>query len=284
MSHPIDLPTKEFITVLDKTQKLLIMIESIRECSGKIAPDPLPDSDFMRHAVSVFNNAKENNQNLVILSGTLLLHLAGQFEQYIQDCMKTVAEDYANKCAKFEELPSAMQSNIINWTAEIILHPTKYNYEQDKVKTLVNQLSATISSSACPVEVNSDCLVITEQNMRPDTLTGLVKRFEIKDVWKEIAKQSSIKTYLGIESETDIEKRMKEILNNLMEDRNQVAHPSSIPSYPDNQKLQDYIEYLREFSKVFTELLIQKCKVFKPITTNATIAAPAPAPATVVAP
>ena len=264
MNHPIDLPRKEFNDVLDKIEKLTIMIESIREFSAKIKPASIPDSDFFDHAASLYLSSRENTQNLVILSGTLLLHLAGQFEQYVQDCMRIVADEYANKCSTFEDLPTVMQSNIISLTAEVILHPLKYNFEKEQVKALINQLSACISSSTNPVHINSNCLVITEQNMRPETLNELVKRFEIKDVWKEISKQTSIKTYLGIEIEAEIEKKMKEILNDLMEDRNRVAHPSSIPSFPDNQKLKYYIQYLREFSKVFSELMIQKCKVYKP--------------------
>lgn len=266
MKHPIINPDEDFKRILENSEKLIVLIDNVREYSGKQIVSESYSDEFYKHALVLYNTSKENSLNLVVLIGTLLLYVAGQFEQYIKECMKIVAEDYSNKCKCFDELPAGMQSNLINRTAEIIIHPLKYGFAKDDAKSLINQLSSSLSSSVMPLNINSDCLVITEQNMRPDILNDLLKRFEIKDIWKEISKQSSIKAYLGIEDENEIEKKMKQVLNDLMEDRNAVAHPSSIPIFPDSQKMKNYIEYLRHFAKVFTELMIQKCIVFKPTT------------------
>ena len=115
---------------------------------------------------------------MLILSGTLLLYTVGQFENYIKETMKIVAEKFAYKSQAFDHLPRKMQTHLVSKTAEIIQNPKKFGLQKSDIKSLINQLANSMSETGF-IQINKDSLVVTEQNMRPDTLSELLNRFEV---------------------------------------------------------------------------------------------------------
>jgi hypothetical protein len=266
MKHIVEQPLEDFMSVLSKTRSLLAFISDVKDFSGTALI--IPDKSYQDIIDNIQLIIKQSSINMLILSGTLLLYTVGQFENYIKETMKIVGEDYASKIPSFDYLPSSMQTHLVYQTAEIIQKPQKYGHQRADVKSLINQLTSSMCASGS-VSINKESLVITEQNMRPDTLSELLKRFDIKDIWKDMAKQTSVKALFTSENEQEIEKQLKEILNNIMEDRNNIAHPSSNPSFPDNDTISKYIAYFEIFANVFTSIMVMKCNVFKP-TLNST--------------
>jgi len=263
MRHPIDEPHQEFSSILDNSELMIEVIDSFKAFASKTKPESLPDNEYYESSSIAYDKAKATSLGFTVLTGTLLLYIAGQFEQFIKECMKIVADEYAAKCSVFTDLPESTQASLIRLTSEAILKPTAYNYSKDDIPRLVSQLAATINAKDGLVEINKDCLVYTDTNMRPDALSDILKRFEIKDVWKDISKQLSMKTYLGTDNDVETEKKAREMLNEIMEERNKIAHPSSNPEFPDGGKVKKYLTYLRELSKVFSELMIHKCLIYK---------------------
>lgn len=261
MKHTVEQPLDDFILVLSKSRALLSLIEEVKNFGAHEFIDLNEKNNEIINTIK--HSIKQSSINMLILSGTLLLYTVGQFENYIKETLKTVGEEYASKAVSFEELPCNMQSQLVFQTAEIIQKPIKYGFLKSDVKSIVSQLAASMSSSG-QVSINKDSLVVTEQNMRPDILSELLKRFEIKDIWKDIAKQTSIKTFFTSENEFEIERTLKETLNNIMEDRNSIAHPSSNPSFPDIDTINKYILYFEVFAKEFTSIMIIKCNIYKP--------------------
>jgi hypothetical protein len=270
MTHALDEPAESFLRVLANAKDLISLIDNCRKFASISAPDdPVPPDSFVASSVQLHLDVKKSSVSLTILSGTLLLYLAGQFENFIKESMKIVADEYSSKCTKFEQLPVSLQNHLLSQTAEAVQKPTKYNFEKPDTFRLIVQLAANINAVNGIGQLNSDLLVITETNMRPETLSDLLKRFEIKDVWKEVAKQTRTKLFLQNEKEIEVEKILKEKLNEIMEARNKVAHPSSAPEFPDASKVKEFIDYLELLSSVLVEILKQKCVLFKPVTAGA---------------
>jgi len=265
MRHIVEEPLDEFISVLAKSTSLLDFISEVKEFSGTAIVNL--DQSCNDVVSKMQDSIKQSSINMLILSGTLLLYTIGQFENYIKETMKIVGVDFASKITSFDCLPSSMQSHLVYQTAEIIQKPQKYGYQKADIKILINQLSASMCTSGS-IDIHKESLVITEQNLRPDTLSDLLKRFDIKDIWKDMAKQTSVKTFYTSENEQEIEKKLKETLNAIMEDRNSIAHPSSNPTFPDSATITSYIDFFQIFAKVFTDIMKTKCTVFKPVQNN----------------
>lgn len=261
MKHIIDQPLDEFITVLEKSKLLLSLISEAKDFSAKtVTCADVPNQEIIN---KIQKSIKKSSTNMLILSGTLLLYIVGQFENYIKETMKIVGEQFAYKAQSFDKLPPKMQAHLVFQTTEFIQKPTKFRLQKSDVRSLINQLADSMSETGY-IQINKESLVITEQNMRPDILSDLLGRFEIKDIWKDISKQTPIKTFFASEKELEIESQLKELLNNIMEDRNGIAHPSSNPSFPDHDKINKYIAYFEVFAKEFSNIMINKCTVYQP--------------------
>jgi hypothetical protein len=98
--------------------------------------------------------------------------------------------------------------------------------------------------------------------MHPGMLAELYKRAGINSLWVEISKQARMKIYFGAEKEADVERAAKAELENLISQRNKVAHPSSSPEFPDIEQVTKYVGYLRELSFVLTEVCRVSVAVF----------------------
>ncbi len=266
MTHIAEQPLDDFTMVLDKSKSLLSLISSMKDFGSLTIEDVLSKN---KEEIDTFQDSiRNNNINLLILSGTLLLYTVGQFENYVKETLKIVGEEYSHKSHNFDYLPLSMQKHLINQTAEIVQKPTKYGYQNSDVRNLIQQLATSLTASGS-VPINKESLVVTEQNMRPEVLSDILRRLDIKDIWKEISKQTSVKSFFGNENETEVEKSLKEELNTIMEDRNKIAHPSSSPVFPDIVAFSRYLSFFEVFSKEFTSIMISKCKVYSPVV-NAT--------------
>ena len=101
--------------------------------------------------------------------------------------------------------------------------------------------------------------------MRPDTLADLYKRVGIQSLWSEIGKQSKLKVLFEDNNDRRVETATKTMLEEIMNIRNQIAHPSSIPTFPDAGQIKKYIEFLVTLSGVLTDV----CQVHLVSTLNA---------------
>ena len=157
-----------------------------------------------------------------------------------------------------------MQKHSLCFLTTEVRIPAVHKNDNMDVKKFVVQLASNISATTGLSQINKECLVVTDQNMRPEVLSDLLKRVEINDVWRELSKQAAIKIYLAEENEAVIEKKLKETLNAIMEERNRITHPSTTPTFPDVGKVREYVMYFEVVGKAICDLLIQKWTVFKP--------------------
>jgi hypothetical protein len=99
--------------------------------------------------------------------------------------------------------------------------------------------------------------------MNAEMLAELYRRVGINALWEEIGKQSKIKIHFETRKDMDAAVSAKSVLNEIMNTRNQLAHPSATPTFPDPDKVRRYTEFLSVLSEVLTEVCRVHLAVFK---------------------
>jgi hypothetical protein len=147
-----------------------------------------------------------------------------------------------------------MRKELISQTAEVIANPSRYGYDEIQVQMFIQNLANNMQATSGIGQINSACLSITNQNMRPQILADLYKRIGINSFWGEIGKQSGLKVFFENSNDNKVESATKAMLEEIMNIRNQIAHPSSIPTFPDAEQIKKYIGFLVLLSTVITDI------------------------------
>ena len=105
----------------------------------------------------------------------------------------------------------------------------------------------------------SSIVSVTEGNLRPDVFAELFGRVGVSNLWNEIGKQAAMKvqTDLELENESDATKGAKSRLNEIIEERNAIVHPTGTGNLPDP----DRVIAAGRFLRTLAEVLVQICSV-----------------------
>lgn len=264
MSDALDAPLQEFQSDLQYLRHLLALIETLRDFGSTVPPDPVPTDAFGEKAQKLQSHIRSLSTDFAILSGTLVLYLAGRFEHFVRHSFESVCDMYAAKCQTFEDLPDKMQQSLLARTAEIVLAPKRYGFDQKtQVHNLVLTLAANIQAQAGLGPLNAACLSTTEANMHAETLAELYRRVGIQALWEEIGKQAKIKLHFEVGKDVDATTSAKARLNELMHTRNQIAHPSANTVFPAPDKVLKYAEFIGVLADVLTEVCRVQWAVFR---------------------
>ncbi|MBX2999689.1 MAG: hypothetical protein KF893_14315 [Caldilineaceae bacterium] len=257
MNDLFDTSLNDFYDEMQRVEQLLTIVDGIRQLAG--TPPDLDEEGitFIDTARDLHIKVRNSPTEIPILSGTLLLYIVGRFENFVRISFETLCDLLAEKCKKFSDLPEKMQSTLISQTAEVLVRPSRYGFDTFQVQTFVVNLAKNMEAENGVGQINSACLSITEQNLRPNLLADLYKRVGIPSLWSELAKQSQLKLFFEDNADQRVEAAAKALLEELMNIRNQIAHPSTIPTFPDTIQVRRHIKYL----KVLASVLIDICKV-----------------------
>jgi hypothetical protein len=135
-----------------------------------------------------------------------------------------------------------MRENLILKTAEVIASPRKFGHAENGVAAFVSILSENLSGQPL-TRVNSKCLSITSENMRPDVLGDMFSRIGVKSVWEKIGQQLAVQQFFGVDMADRATLQAKNLLTEIMDKRNRIAHPSGEIAWPGNADLRRYIDY-----------------------------------------
>ena len=75
------------------------------------------------------------------------------------------------------------------------------------------------------------------------------------DVWKLVAQQLPMRTFFREADVSSVESKAKKALNDLMEMRNKIAHPSGGFDWPSSEYIRDAIGFLKILAKVLGEIM-----------------------------
>jgi hypothetical protein len=249
----------EYTEDLVRVRSLLNLTNSIKDFSGFNVAEIEPLNDFQSHAISLHRLSKDNKASLIVLNGTLLLYIAGKFENFVRSTFEELCNNISDKAEKYSHLPKEMRENLILYTAEVIANPRKYGHGDLGVKSFVKVLSDNLSDENELSSINASCLSITTENMRPQILGDLFKRVGIKNIWEKMSQQAKLQLFFEIHDPSNARKEAEKFLNVLMDTRNSIAHPTSSFNWPDPE----YVGKCIAFLKVLGEVLVESLAVFE---------------------
>lgn len=247
---------KEFDEDLNK---ILSQVELIDSLGSFVSCDEFPIEgelpNFFHAAKNLQSIIKANLSNLPIARGTLTLYTCGRFESMVRTMFEDLCQRLVATAKEYRRLPTKMQENLPVYTARVISEPRKYGHAEGGVRTFVSILAQNLQPNAAVEQVNHQCLSITDANMRAEVLSDLFSRVGANEIWKLIAQQASIKTYFKDNDVSSVESKAKKKLNELMDLRNKIAHPSSSFEWPSSDTLKDNLIFLKHLAKVLGELM-----------------------------
>jgi hypothetical protein len=243
----------EFLDDLKKVEDLLDAIYLLKDFANDQYNDSEFESPLTEKIAKVHESAKNNHANFVILSSIILLFLAGRFEFFVRSTFEESCLNCISEAEKFSHLPREMRDNLVKMTVEVISNPRKYGHGDLGVRSFAKILSDNLSDLDQLTVVNHSCLSITTENMRSQVLTDLFKRIGIKNIWTTIGQQAKLKIHFETSDDQETRKKAELFLNDFMDIRNKIAHPSSSFIWPDIEYVRNAVSYFKVLSNVLDE-------------------------------
>lgn len=252
----MDLIIKDFEDDLDKVSAQLDFIEIVRKYTAVTVQhdDIALTSQFGAESHIVHEGAKRVHGNLTLASGTLILYTCGRFEAMTRVLFEDLCQRLVARAEYFARLPKKMRENLPIFTAKVISEPRKYGHAENGVRTFVTTLASNLAVDAKVDRINHECLSVTESNMRADVLADLFGRIGASSIWSQVSSQASMKAFFQEVDSVKVEANARRKLNDLMDLRNRIAHPSKEFEWPSVDALRDYIKFLRLLARSMGEL------------------------------
>ncbi|TLP66553.1 HEPN domain-containing protein [Microbispora triticiradicis] len=246
----------EFVSDLRRVQDLLGLIKSFREFGSSSAPEEIQSQSIVwKEAVDLKEAAPGLRTDLPLLSGSMVLYMCGRFEYFVRQLVELMGDEIASNSADYMALPDSLRNELKRRTLEIFQTPKKYRYSQTEAEALLLDLARNLDgqAGAGPIVIQSKILAITELNMRPEVLAELFKRLGIKDLWRELGKQARLKILLHKQDDAECTKAAQAELDELMDLRNQIAHPTGGTAFPDPDQVVQMTRYLEALGRVLAD-------------------------------
>ncbi|MFA7444952.1 MAG: HEPN domain-containing protein [Flavobacteriaceae bacterium] len=209
---------------------------------------------FIEKALDLYSLVDTARNGMAKIPGIFILYIGGRFEDFVKTIFEEFAIQFAQKHPNYSSLPSKFQTSIVQDTSLVIASPRKFGYGDIMQKTFIENLFKNVIGDDFRT-INHQCLSITEGNMRPDILNDLFSKISISNIWNDIGQQLSIRTFFETADSSNASSQAKKYLEDFMNQRNQVAHPSggsfTWPSYDDVIK---HIDFFRVLSPVLLDL------------------------------
>jgi hypothetical protein len=248
--------TKDFEKDLDNIVNQLYFIEVLQQFSSCVPNSEIEvSSQFFTDALDLHIQTKKIRGSLPIVSGTLILYTCGRFEVMTRTLFEDLCQRLVTRAGTFARLPKKMRENLPVFTAKVISDPRKYGHAENGVRAFVATLAANLAVDANVESVNHECLSVTEANMRADVLSDLFGRVGVSAIWTQISQQAALKAHFQNSDSDQVEKKAKRDLNELMDLRNKIAHPSGEFDWPSIEALRSYVLLLRLLSRAMAELV-----------------------------
>jgi hypothetical protein len=245
---------QDFILDLQRLRRMYEFSDQFRALPAiHLDPSQIQDEALKGAVETLHTLASQSHRDIPILNGVLVLYLGGRFENFVRELFEDLCDSLATQLTDFAHLPKAMRENLIFYTAEVIASPRKYGHAENGVVAFVKTLADNLSGEPL-ASVNSKCLSITTENMRPDTVNDIFVRIGANKVWERIGQQASIQAFFQVDLADKATKEARRTLHELMELRNKIAHPSTGITWPSTDICTRYLDYCAAVAPVLTEI------------------------------
>lgn len=260
----LDLVYDEFKSDIERTEHLLNLIKAFKEFGASTPPTQESQDENWSSAINLHDLSRLRRTDLPILSGSLQLYLAGRFEYCIRLIVETLADELSAKVKTYEDLPDVIRKELKQRILDIAQDPKRNGVEESQSDILLAKLVKNFSTESGGFEIDSSLLSRTESNMKGRVLAELLKRVGIIDYWKEVGKQHSVKLALETSLDGEATNEAQTRLNSIMDERNQIAHPTGGTNFPDPDQVLKTAEFLKTLASTTVDLAKVYLATYKP--------------------
>lgn len=247
----------DFHEDLKRAEELLALVKKFRKFAGSRTPKEVHENTVRwPEAVDLALAAPGVRTDLPIFSGSILLYLCGRFENFVRELVVLLADDMAAKATGFNELPERVRIEIQTKTLEVAQRPGKFGYTKDQSAQLLIALARNLDDShkGQNLTISSRLLSIAESNMHSEMLAEIFKRVDVTDLWNDLGKQAPLKFFLSERVDKDCTAKARVRLDDIMKERNGIAHPTGTVSFPDPDQVMETSDFFKVLSRVLVDV------------------------------
>lgn len=243
----------EFVKDLERVEQLLGLIHDFRDFASKAPKDT-------ENGYKLWTTAKKVRTDLPLLSGSLLLYLCGRFEYFVRELVGSIVDELVDGVDRFDDLPAPLRKEYLIRTLAINQNPGKFGQTVEAATALAAELASNLAGNADPrdgsLRVDAAAITITESNMNPGTMVEIFKRVGVVNLWETLGKQSVLKSHLGEAADGGCKAAAVARLEEIMSERNRVAHPTGDILFPDAEAVLAVAQYFRVLAPALVELAL----------------------------
>lgn len=251
MNYPlVDAALRDFNDDLSRIRRLLEFVLEFHVFASSTPPQDArlnwPQADDL-HELS-----KPLRTDLPILSGAILLYLAGRFEYFVRQTVEAATDYLVAAAPAYDQLPESIRRHLHTKTLDVARDASKHRLGEVEVFQLLANLVERERPGSKEVQVDSWLISQTDSNMRPDVLDEILKRIGIEGFWTEIGKQTELKLFIGQNGDGLCKQEARQRLTEIMKERNDVAHPTGNIKFPSAEEVLHKADYLLLIGRLLT--------------------------------
>jgi len=251
----LEIAYEDFVADIRRIEHLVEMIRSIKKFGASdIDRAEGEKSEVWEEANALLIQSKERRTDLPIMTGSLLMYMAGRFEYFVRQLVEITAEEMASSVDSYQKLPDKFRNHLKSQTIEVLQNPRRYGCDDLIADGYLKDFSTLLDGSYDATKVSVSLLSITDANLKSRVLADIAKRLGIETVWKDIGKQALMKLALETASDGETTKEAQVKLDELMEERNSLAHPTGDMTFPSPEKLLEDAKFLSALGQAIRDL------------------------------
>jgi hypothetical protein len=189
-----------------------------------------------------------------VIRGSLILYSVGRFEMFVKQLVEDICIRFIKRTGEFEKLPKVLKENTIKYSGIVLQNPKRYGYSSNIIRQFISILNDNINNVIPFENINTSCLVITEENMRLEVIKELFDRIGAKQVVEKVSKQALILSFFQTVDSEHAVTEMKNSLNKIMDMRNSIAHPVPSFTWPSKEDILKNVEFLIKIGEALDDV------------------------------
>lgn len=251
----LELAYEEFAADIKRIEHLVELVKSIRKF-GATSPEEAGgnDANVWEEAQVLWRQSKERRTDLPIVSGSLLMYMAGRFEFFVRQLVEVTAEEMASGVDSYGNLPDKFRVHLKSQTLEVVQNPRRYGYDDVVADGYLKDFARLLDGNYHATMVSATLLSLTDANLKSRMLTDITKRLGLENIWKDLGKQAFLKIALDTATDGETTAEAQSRLDAVMDERNSLAHPTSDMTFPDPEKVMETAKFLSALSQALRDL------------------------------
>lgn len=127
----LEIAYEDFVADIRRIENLVELIHSIRRFGAADAEQTEGEkTKVWEEAYQLLAQSKERRTDLPIMTGSLLMYMAGRFEYFVRQLVEITAEEMASSVDSYQKLPDKFRSHLKSQTIEVLQNPRRYGYDE----------------------------------------------------------------------------------------------------------------------------------------------------------